>query len=205
MNMNSTVPDIRARAEIYKLIVAKDSVTQALEVALLLINRGIDHNHELYRPLHDALVVNYGKAFSSMNPFGRIDKKWSAFNEKDSQLAHKRIMDQRNKSVGHRDFIPEGVMIYQIGEIMPGGDVADKVKNEILYKFIAPDDFDFVIKMASDLIDRLSLAISDQMKLLYGQQGELINGTLELITEADAKIMEIENKRLKAEKIKNLS
>lgn len=193
--MKNKFDDIKQRTEIYKLIIAKDAISQAHEVATIMIDRGIDHESDLFRPLHDALVVNYGKAFSSMNPFGKIDKSWGVFSDTSSQLAHKRIIDQRNKNVGHRDFIPEGVMIYQKGAIMPGGDVAPRVQNEILHRFIAPDDIRFVRKMAADLIYHMSIAISDRMEELYGEEGVLIKGALELIAEKDAKVIEAENRR----------
>jgi len=193
----AVLDEVKERSEIYKLIVAKDAISQAMVTAHLFINNEIDKDHLLYRQLHDALVVNYGKAFSSMNPFGTIDKKWSIFTDEMSEIAHKAIINQRNKMVGHRDFIPEGVMIYQKGVEMPLGEIATSVKNEILHKFIAPDDIKFVAVVSADLITRMTLEISDRMKAVYGEDGEKIEGALELMTEDDVELIKAENDRLR--------
>jgi len=181
MNIDNT---LKKRKTVYKLAIARYSIGEAIDSAKALIDIcGEDHNHPLFRPLHAALVISYGRAYSNMEPFGIISSKWSEFKSADEQRAHLALLAQRNKMVGHSDYIPERVMVYPKGTEMPNGDIAESMKIEVLTNYINPRDIRFIINMMEELFARMSEGIHDGMTELYGELGKDLDKTLELIKE----------------------
>lgn len=113
--MMSELEKIKKRAEIYKLIIAKDSIDEAATTAGLVIGNSIGIHHPLYRPLHAAMVVTYGRAFSEMKPLWKIAPEWSQSDNPEDQRVHNALMNQRNKMVGHADHIPNRVLVHPRG------------------------------------------------------------------------------------------
>jgi len=186
----SDLENIRRRAEIYKLSIARASIDEAAEAAKVVFDKRMDHNDPLYRPLHAAMVIAYGRAFSAMNPFGKISPEWGRFQETSDQRAHDAIMRQRNTMVGHADYIPERVKIYAEGDIMENKKVAQRAQTVMLTNYIPPNDFVYILKMAGGLVARMSIALSDKMTEIYGEEGTNLKKSFELITEDDLKILE---------------
>jgi hypothetical protein len=184
--------NILRRAEIYKLSIARSSIEEAAESAKLAMDTKVSHNNPLYRPLHAAMVIAYGRAFSEMKPLGKISSKWEKFKDPSDQRAHDAIMRQRNTMVGHADHIDERVMIYAEGDTMDNGEVAPRAQTVILTNYIPPDDFVYILKMAGGLVGRMSVALSNKMTELYGENGINLKDSFELITEDDLK--ELENR-----------
>lgn len=192
--------NIHKRAEIYKLAIAKASIDEAAETAGLVIANKIDHQHLLYRPLHAAMVITYGRAFSEMKPLWKIAPEWGEFDDPRDQRVHDALMNQRNTMVGHADHVPNKVVIYPTGAVMDNGAVALRVQTETLSNYIPPEDFAYVQRTAGGLVGRLSIAISDQMTDLYGEEGVNLKETIELITEGDIQALEAARKAEKAAK-----
>lgn len=82
------------------------------EVSGLMLALKIDHTHHLYKPLHDAVVSSYGRAFTEMQPLGQLAKKWSKFEDEELKKTHRMLMYYRHKNVSHTDFIKGRVIIY---------------------------------------------------------------------------------------------
>lgn len=168
MRKMSDLENIRRRAEIYKLSIARASIDEAAESAKLVMDMKVDYNHALYRPLHAAMVIAYGRAFSEMKPLGKISSKWEKFEDRSDQRTHDTLMRQRNTMVGHSDHIAERVMIYAKGDIMDNGEVAPRAQTVVLTSYIPPDDFIHILRMAGGLVGRMSIALSNKMTELYG-------------------------------------
>lgn len=188
--MTSELENIKKRAEIYKLIIAKDSIDEAAITAGLVIGNSIGIHHPLYRPLHAAMVVAYGRAFSEMKPLWKIAPEWGQFDNAEDQRVHDALMNQRNKMVGHADHIPNRILIHPIGAVMDDGEVLERVQNDIGTNYIPPEDFTYIQRTAGGLVGRMSIAISEQMTELYGEEGVDLHETVELITDDDIKALE---------------
>ena len=94
--MMSDIKNIEKRAEIYKLTIAKSSIDEAAITAGLVIGNKIDVHHPLYLPLHAAMVIAYGRAFSEMKPLWKIAPEWSQFDNPEDQRVHNALMNQRS-------------------------------------------------------------------------------------------------------------
>jgi|GEM_PF-2173769 len=203
--MTSELENIRKRAEIYKLIIAKDSIDEAATTAGLVIGNSIDIHHPLYRPLHAAMVVAYGRAFSEMKPLRKIAPEWSQFDHSEDQRVHDALMNQRNKMVGHADRIPNRILIHPKGAVMDDGEVLERVQNDIGTNYIPPEDFTYIQRTAGGLVGRMSIAVSEQMTELYGEEGADLQETIELITDDDIEVLEKAKKAAKVVKKRPLS
>ena len=188
--MTSELENVKKRAEIYKLIIAKASIDEAAETAGLVIGNDLDVHHPLYRPLHAAMVVAYGRAFSEMKPLWKIAPEWSQFDNPEDQRVHNALISQRNKMVGHADHIPNRILIHPKGAVMDDGEVLERVQNDIGTNYIPPEDFTYIQRTAGGLVGRMSVAISERMTELYGEGGVNLLETIELITDNDIKILE---------------
>lgn len=198
--MMSELENIKKRAEIYKLIIAKDSIDEAAMAAGLVIDNSIGIHHPLYRSLHAAMVVAYGRAFSEMKPLWKIAPEWSQFDNPEDQRVHNALMNQRNKMVGHADHIPNRVLVHPKGAVMDDGEILERVKNDIGANYIPPEDFTYIQRTAGGLVGRMSIAISEQMTELYGEEGVDLHETIELITNDDIEMLEEARKATKAAK-----
>ena len=146
------------------------------------------------------MVVAYGRAFSEMRPLWKIGPEWSKFEDPEDQRVHDALINQRNKMVGHADYIPNRILIHPIGAVMDDGEILEKVQNDIGINYIPPEDFTYIQRTAGGLVARLSIAISEQMTELYGEEGVDLHETIELITDDDTKLLEEERKAAKAAK-----
>lgn len=195
--------NIQKRAEIYKLSIARFSIEEAAEATGLVIANKIDIDHPLYRPLHAAMVVAYGRAFSEMKPLWKIAPEWSRFEDESDQRTHDALMNQRNKMVGHADHIPNRIIVYPEGAVMENGEIAPRAQTEVLTNYIPPADFVYIQRVASKLVGRMEIEISNRMTKLYGEQGVNLKETLELISEDDIQALKAARKATKAAKKNN--
>lgn len=198
--MMSDLENIQKRAEIYKLIIAKASIDEAAITAGLVIGNDIDVFHPLYRPLHAAMVIAYGRAFSEMKPLWKIAPEWSQFDNPEDQRVHNALMHQRNTMVGHADHIPNRVLVHPKGAVMDDGEILARVQNDIGTNYIPPEDFTYVQRVAGGLVGRMSIAISDKMTELYGEEGVDLLETIELISDEDIRVLEEARKAAKTAK-----
>lgn len=179
-------------------MIAKDSIDEAAMAAGLVIGNSIDIHHPLYRPLHAAMVVAYGRAFSEMRPLWKIASEWSQFENPEDQRIHDALMNQRNKMVGHADHIPNRILIHPKGTVMDDGEILERAQNDIATNYIPPEDFTYIQRVAGGLAGRMSIAISEQMTKLYGEEGANLHETIELINDDDIEALEQARKAAKA-------
>lgn len=198
--MMSDLENIQKRAEIYKLTIAKSSIDEAAITAGLIIGKKIDVSHPLYRPLHAAMVVAYGRAFSEMKPLWKIAPEWSLFDNPEDQRVHNALMNQRNTMVGHADHIPSRILVHPKGALMDNGEILARVQTDIGTNYIPPEDFTYIQRTAGSLVARMSIAISEKMTELYGEEGVNLQETIELITDDDIEVLEKAKKAAKAAK-----
>lgn len=195
--MMNDLENIQKRAEIYKLIIAKASIDEAAITAGLVIDKDIDVFHPLYRPLHADMVIAYGRAFSEMKPLWKIAPSWSQFANPEDQRVHNALMHQRNTMVGHADHIPNRVLLHPRGTVMDDGERLARVQYDIGTNYIPPKHFTYVQRVAGGLVGRMSIAISDRMTELYGEEGVDLVETIELISDEDIKVLEKAKKHAK--------
>ena len=55
--------ELYIRAEAYRLILARASIDEAVQTARLAIDMDVKAESPLYRALHAAIVITYGRAF----------------------------------------------------------------------------------------------------------------------------------------------
>lgn len=174
--------NLKQRAELCKLIIARDSMTTVAEASGLALALKIDHTHQLYKPLHDTIVSSYGRAFTEMQPLGYLPKKWSKFNDDEFKKTHRMLMYYRNKNVGHTDFIKGRVVIYAKGSKREDGSIAKNVQYSVLFQSFAATELIAVQKLAGNVAGRLIVEIDRLMTQLYGEQGKELKITTDLVT-----------------------
>lgn len=177
--------DLKKRIEVCKLIIARDSMDAVATASGLALAMKIDHTHQLYKPLHDAIVMNYGRAFTEMQPLGYLPKKWAKFDDDTLKKTHRMIMYYRNKNVGHTDLIKGRVVIYPKGAKLENGSIATNVQYSVLYQSFAPSELIAVQKLAGNLAGRLMVAIDRSMTAIYGEQGKDLKATTDLVSEEE--------------------
>lgn len=175
--------DLVQRIELCKLMIARDSMTAVAETSGLILALKIDHTHPLYKPLHDAVVSSYGRAFTEIQPLGRLSKIWSRFDNDELEKTHRMLMYYRNKNVGHTDFIKGRVVIYPKGAKLEDNSVAKNVQYSVLYQSFATTELIAIQKLAGNLAGRLIVEIDRLMTKLYGEQGKDLSDQTDLISE----------------------
>ena len=183
--------ELKKRIELCKLIIARDSMTSVAEASGLMLALKIDHTHQLYKPLHDAVVASYGRAFTEIQPLGRLPKKWSKFSDDELKRTHTMLMYYRNKNVGHTDFIKGRVVIYPKGAKREDGSSAENVQYSVLFQAFAPTELIAVQKLAGNLAGRLMVEIDRSMTTLYGEQGKDLKVTTDLISEDELEQLQL--------------
>jgi hypothetical protein len=177
--------NLKQRIELCKLMIARDSMTAVAETSGLILALKIDHTHQLYKPLHDAVVSSYGRAFTEIQPLGRLPKRWSKFDSDELDKTHRMLMYYRNKNVGHTDFIKGRVVIYSKGAKLEDGSVAENVQYSVLFQSFAPTELIALQKLAGNLAGRLIVEIDILMTALYGERGENLKATTDLVSEEE--------------------
>jgi len=69
-------------------------------------------NNPLYLPLLEAIVISYARPFTDNDGLGVLPKKWSSFDDKRLDEAHKFILDYRNELVAHSDHKKREIKIF---------------------------------------------------------------------------------------------
>lgn len=80
---------------------------------------------------------------------------------------------------------------------MDDGEILERVQNDIGTNYIPPEDFTYIQRTAGGLVGRMSIAISEQMTELYGEEGINLQETIELITDEDIEVLEKAKKAAK--------
>lgn len=175
--------DLKQRVELCKLIIARDSMTAVAEASGLMLALKIDHTHQLYKPLHDTVVSSYGRAFTEMQPLGHLPNKWSKFDDGELKRVHRMLMYYRNKNVGHMDFVRGRVVVYPRNGKREDGGIAKNAQYSVLFQTFAPTELIPIQKLAGNLAGRLIVEIDRLMTAIYGDQGENLKTTTNLISE----------------------
>jgi hypothetical protein len=175
-------------------MIARDSMTSVAEASGLILASEIGHAHPLYKPLHDAIVSSYGRAFTEIRPLGRLPKKWLRFDNDEFSKTHHMLMYYRNKNVGHTDFIKGRVVVYPKGVKREDGSVSENVQYSVLFQSFAPNELIAVQKLAGNLAGRLIVEIDRLMASLYGDQGRSLRKTTDLISEDELEELRLARK-----------
>lgn len=172
------------KRELYKLIIARDSITAAAEAVQLAVRLKVDQNHPLFNSLCRDVISSYGRPFTDMKPFGRLPSKWEHFGDDDLQRVHNMLMEHRHKGVAHTDFIEGRVVFYPPNHPRPGGSTSPTISHEVLTQFYAPTAYPHILKLCGNLVGRLTAEINSLVENIYGN-GSNLPGPTELITQED--------------------
>lgn len=106
------------RVELYKLIVARSDITEALYITRIFLKEIKDLKDEKYFALQNAIIVSYTRPFTSNKPFGPLEKEWSKFSDPKHAAIHLKIIRHRHQSAAHSDFDIRKVCIEPKGVII---------------------------------------------------------------------------------------
>jgi len=183
--MASKLVDIKKRAELYKLIVARDCMNTVAEATQLASSAKIDSNHELFNTIHDCIVTNYGRAFVEMKPFGSISAKYQKFDDKDLSDTHNMLIERRNKHVAHTDYIVDKIVFYPPNTVRPDGSKSPILQFEVLKNYFSHSAYISILKLAGHQTGLMQANIEKSITSVYGKNGAKITGITELITIID--------------------
>lgn len=106
------------KKELYKLIVAQDSLNAALlTLRVLEMQEASPENDPLINALQESLIISYGRAFTEMKPFWKLSDEWAVFDDPDQQACHDQFSSARHKRHAHVDYISQKVVMYPKGTL----------------------------------------------------------------------------------------
>jgi hypothetical protein len=188
--------NLQKRELLGKYLIARDCMEAVAESSGLALALKIDHTHPLYKSLHDAVVISYGRAFTEMRPLGTLPDKWKKFDDINFQKTHQMLMYHRSKNVGHTDLINGRIRIYPVGSKLENGSIARNFHFSVLNQSFAPNELIAVQKLAGNITGRLLVEINNLFKELYGENGEQITGVSELFSQDE--LIELRQKKQKS-------
>src|SRR5687767_7278787 len=105
------------RVALYKLIVARSDISEALFATRLFLNTVKDMSDENYVYLQNSIVTAYGRLFKKSRPhgFSLSEPDWPGFSSKNIRDIHDLLIEHRDKLVAHSDGK------YRIVQILPPG------------------------------------------------------------------------------------
>lgn len=173
------------RAELYKLIVARDCMNSVAEATRLALKLDIDANHELFNTIHDFIVTSYGRAFSEMKPFGAISGKYGKIQDSELRRIHDMLILRRNKHVAHTDYIASKIVFYPPNTKRPDGSKDSKLQFEVLKNYFSHNVYNSILKLAGYQAGIMQANIEKAIISIYGENGVGIKEITELITVED--------------------
>ncbi len=161
--------DIGRRRALYRLAVARNDVRGAQEIAIL----GEEHSseaNELWIPLQDALVVGYGRPFTSNKPYGPLANRWSKFDDPGRQELHNEIIQLRNELVAHSDATQRRVVIFppQAQPPVPGRNPSSRATLAVTHERRGPAFFSSARELCDDLLTRMHAAVENELQAFFG-------------------------------------
>jgi hypothetical protein len=164
------------KRELQKLMVAHSDIYAAFNTCNHFLSIMIPYSstkkgahaaldHPLYNPLLEAIVISYGRPFSSNSSLGALKKKW--LSSPHLQKAHTKLLTARNELIAHSDMFVRQVKIQPPGRSPILNTNIVGVGYAIrTYMFAIPHVQDFYAT-SGDLAQRLHLAVEALLNELY--------------------------------------
>jgi hypothetical protein len=175
---------LHKRVELYRLILAADSIHSAQQALEIAIKDTISFGDDLFSIFHNSVVACYARAFTEMKPFGRISAKWEKFEDKRYAHVHQLLMEQRHKNVSHIDYLERKVVIYPPGGLKEEGYDSDDLLYVVKQEYYSAQDYKIMLDHMIALRNRMSEKSSLLLDEIYPRPSEL-QGPIELIAAED--------------------
>lgn len=138
-----------------KLAVARTDILAACQVCDLLIQHKPDPHESLYAALNSALVVAYGRPFTTNKPLGALPAKWGRFANARHQELHEDLLRHRHQWIAHSDVGDRKVMIVPAGSRLAPGEHPLHAAIAVETAMFADDVIPEIRNLCSDLYQRL--------------------------------------------------
>lgn len=156
------------KRELYRLTVARSDIAAAYRFCELL-RRDVSHiGHELYLPLFHAIVVSYGRPFTTNKPHGGLPDRWSRLGVKRLQRMHDTLIETRNTYVAHSDAGVRRVSITPPTWLIPGRGTPAGLSVQILFGVYTLEFFDVARETCSYQTTRMTKEIDRLLEELFG-------------------------------------
>jgi hypothetical protein len=156
------------KRNLYKLILARDDITNALFISQYFLKNVKSIKDELWLSLQEAIVISYGRPFSKNKPFGQLPKAYSEMPNKAMQLTHELLLEARDKEIAHSDADRKKVFIVPIGARMPQGGLASGVGIATKSSRFSVGFFEKVEQLCLYVGRKIHFEIEKELERLYG-------------------------------------
>jgi len=155
------------KRDLYKLIIAQDSLNAALEGILYLIELNAKPSEIVYSGMQESVIISYGRAFTDMDPFGGLSGRWQKFDDANYQKCHNFLIESRNKRVGHTEYIKDKIVLYPPNTLLYGGLGNDSINHVVKSQYMDAKVTKLVKETIQDLLSRMHDSIKDALTELY--------------------------------------
>jgi hypothetical protein len=158
------------KRDLYRLAVARSDIAAAYRFCELL-RREVTHiGHELCLPLFHAIVVFYGRPFTTNKPHGALPDRWSKLGVSRLQRMHDTLVDARNTYVAHSDAGVRTVRITPPTWLIPGRGTPAGLSVQILFHLYSLEFFDVAHETCSYQTTRMTEEIDLLLDELFGSR-----------------------------------
>lgn len=191
-------PDLHQRRDLAHLICAENAIESAREaIHRLTTEVGSDLTNPLFTTLQEVVIIGYGRAFSEMRPFGRLDKttRWAVFTEPNRQALHDRLMQYRNQMVAHTDFKPDSILVNPPGALRSDGNKQHSSAwgVEPVTVWLAPQYYHDIQMHLDSLGGQMQGTIQAHVNQIFG--GSTATTPFELLSQTDLDTLKAEGKK----------
>ena len=165
---------LNTRKMIYLIVMARDSVNEALATINTAIEKDIQQDSPFFTPLQSAVAISYGRVFAKIEYVGKLSDDWSKFDTAQRQKTHDWLIYTRDKFVAHSDHFPDRVLVYPAKTVRGDGSTSEFISCETLAYYYTSQDYMHVQDLCIDLATRLHIELSDQLNKAYGDLADFI-------------------------------
>lgn len=180
--------NLRRRRDLCRLILAKDSIEEALRAISITIETGARLHQPLYMALQSAVVVSYGRAFVEMKPLGNISANWSKFSDPVHRKTHDLLYEHRMTKIAHIEYAKGLVIINPPGALRTDGLEQVGFGFDVGFQFYTPEAYQAILGLCSFLVVEMYKAISDELVALFGPN-ESLKEPFDLLTQSDLEFL----------------
>jgi len=164
--MNETELTGRKR-ELARLALARADMEVTVRLCDGATAAGLVDNDPVYWAFHNAVVVCYGRPFTSNEDVGALSEKWRKFSNERLQVAHDQILNLRDKVVAHADLVYRPIHVLAKGTELPNGVVTETMMITVGKIGLSIESYLAIRELAMDLLPRLNEAINEQCEVLF--------------------------------------
>ncbi len=162
------VPEVR-RQNLHRIAAGLSDVTNALSAVDYLLENDIAETDPRWEIYQDYAVITYARPFTKTKGVGRLSAKYERFSDKELQLTHELIMEQRREHIAHNDSRTGKVTIVPAGQQgAPGQPPAQETSFVASRRKISHPLMRKVHSTLKDCQVRLAQNVQDELTDLYG-------------------------------------